>query len=90
MGVIVSFSPWRLCCFLFPSVIAIFRCLSGYPHVLPLSISDMSHVGKTTGNEALFCKTAPAKDKALLGMDLVRLALERAHTARQAIDIIAG
>jgi len=43
--------------------------------------------GLVIGNEALFTKVACAK-KGLLGMDLLRLALERAATAREGIAVI--
>lgn len=44
--------------------------------------------GLTIGNEAVFAKVAPQKDEALIGMDLLRLGLERAKTADEALEII--
>ncbi len=43
--------------------------------------------GVVIGNEAVFTK-GPGRDKALLGMDLLRLALERATTADGAVSVI--
>lgn len=40
------------------------------------------------GNEAVWGKESADGDEALLGMDLVRLALERADTAEKAVDVI--
>jgi dipeptidase len=44
--------------------------------------------GLIIGNEAVFSKIAPQKEPALIGMDLVRLGLERATTAAEAVDVI--
>lgn len=44
--------------------------------------------GLVIGNEAVYAKIAPQKEPALLGMDLVRLALERAANAAEALDVI--
>ncbi len=41
------------------------------------------------GNEAIFV-AGPLEDEALLGMDLVRLGLERATSAREAVLVMAG
>ena len=43
--------------------------------------------GVVIGNEAVFTR-GPRGDKALLGMDLLRLALERASTADEAVSVI--
>ena len=44
--------------------------------------------GLVIGNEAVFSKVPPNKEPALLGMDLLRLALERAVTPREAVQVI--
>lgn len=44
--------------------------------------------GLVIGNEAVFSKVKANKEPALLGMDLLRLGLERARTAVQAVDVI--
>jgi len=44
--------------------------------------------GLVIGNEAVFSKVQANKEPALLGMDLLRLGLERAQTATQAVDVI--
>lgn len=44
--------------------------------------------GVVIGNEAVFSRAKKSKQPALLGMDLLRLALERASSAREAVSII--
>jgi len=44
--------------------------------------------GLVIGNDAVFSKAPSPKEPALLGMDLLRLGLERAATAPQAMEII--
>jgi secernin len=44
--------------------------------------------GVAIANEAVFTKEPYGKEPGLIGMDMLRLALERAGTARQALDVI--
>lgn len=44
--------------------------------------------GVVIGNEAVWSKVPIPKDEALIGMDLLRLGLERAMTARQALEVM--
>jgi secernin len=46
--------------------------------------------GVAIGNEAVFTKEPYEKGPGLIGMDLIRLALERAGTAREALDVVVG
>ena len=46
--------------------------------------------GVAIGNEAVFTKIPYGKKRGLIGMDFLRLALERAATARQAVGVITG
>jgi secernin len=46
--------------------------------------------GVVIGNEGIHARSPAPKENALLGMDLLRLALERANTASQAVEVIIG
>jgi secernin len=46
--------------------------------------------GVVIGNEGLHARSPPPRAEALTGMDMVRLALERAATAREAVEVITS
>lgn len=46
--------------------------------------------GVVIGNEAVFTKIPARKEPGLIGMDFLRLALERAATAREALEVITS
>ncbi|MDQ0464141.1 dipeptidase [Caulobacter ginsengisoli] len=46
--------------------------------------------GVVIGNEAVHAIVPPSRRRALIGMDLVRLGLERGATAREAAEVIVG
>lgn len=46
--------------------------------------------GLVVGNEAVRATIPPSREKALIGMDLVRLALERAATAAEGVAVLTG
>lgn len=50
----------------------------------------VNEFGVVIGNEAVFTKSKDKKTERLIGMDLLRLALERAATAKEAVEVITG
>lgn len=50
----------------------------------------MNEHGLAIGNEAVFTKTKNKKTESLIGMDYLRLALERAKTALEGVKVITG
>ncbi|MFH0992987.1 MAG: hypothetical protein V1761_01405 [bacterium] len=50
----------------------------------------MNDAGVVIGNEAVFTKSKGKKTERLTGMDLLRLALERAGSVAAAVDVITG
>jgi len=50
----------------------------------------VNEFGVTIGNEAVFTKEPKRKQGGLLGMDMIRLGLERSSSAREALEIIVN
>lgn len=60
------------------------------PHWMWGGEMGVNQHGLAIGNEAVFSRIPAIKEPALLGMDLLRLALERAATAPRAVDVITS
>jgi dipeptidase len=71
-----------------PQVDHTFAVLLAKPFWMWGAEMGMNEHGVTIGNEAIFTKIPYEKDKGLLGMDFIRLALERARTAWEALYVI--
>lgn len=65
-------------------------CLLSRPYWMWGAEMGANDHGLVIGNEAVFSHVPAARRKALTGMDLVRLALERASTAAEAVEVITG
>ncbi|QEE14924.1 C69 family dipeptidase [Promethearchaeum syntrophicum] len=70
-----------------PQVQETYRTLLSKPFWMFGAEMGINEYGVAIGNEALLTKIKPKKS-ALTGMDLLRLALERSKTAKQARDVI--
>ena len=68
-----------------PQVAETYEVLLSKPFWIWSCEMGANECGVTIGNEAAFSKIPAGKEPGLIGMDFIRLALERADAARQAI-----
>ena len=73
-----------------PEVAHTYATLLSQPYWMWGAEMGTNEHGLTIGNEAVFTKSAGEEQPGLLGMDLLRLALERAATAEEAINVITA
>jgi dipeptidase len=71
-----------------PQVAETFAVLLAKPFWIWGAEMGANEKGVTIGNEAVFTKVPMEKQPGLIGMDFLRLALERAATARFALEVI--
>ena len=74
--------------FQIPQVAETFAVLLAKPFWIWGAEMGANEKGVVIGNEAVFTKVPYDKDPGLIGMDFLRLALERAATADEALDVI--
>ncbi len=70
-----------------PQVSETFAIILSQPWWMWGAESGCNEYGVTIGNEAIYTRE-PLRQKGLLGMDLLRLGLERGKTARESLEII--
>lgn len=80
--------PLRATYITVPDVAETHACLLSRPFWMWGAEMGANEHGVVIGNEALHAKTPAQRRRALTGMDLVRLALERATSAKHAVQVI--
>ncbi len=84
----VAGQPLKLTYITIPDAPQTFACLLSRPFWMWGAEIGANERGVVIGNEALHAKTPAQRKRALTGMDLVRLGLERADTAARAVEVI--
>lgn len=73
-----------------PQAVSTFAMVLSKPFWMWGAEMGVNEKGVVIGNEALFTKVKPEKTPGLIGMDLLRLALERCANAEEAAQLIIG
>lgn len=71
-----------------PQVPHTYGCIGSKPHVFFGFEHGINEHGVMIGNEQVSGREAPERRWGLIGMDILRLALERADSARKAVEVI--
>ena len=81
-------APLKLTYITIPDAEATYACLLSRPFWMWGAEMGANEKGVVIGNEALHAKAPAQRRRALIGMDLVRLGLERGGTAAEAVAVI--
>ena len=73
-----------------PQAAHTYRVLLSKPYWMWGAEMGVNEKGVAIGNEAVFTKMKPGKEPSLIGMDILRLALERSASAEEALHVIIG